>query len=64
MSAGIVAYSSRADATPERERAALSAVYGFVLSRHAKRKAAGSGDEEEASDASQVSSTEIEEAEV
>lgn len=57
MSAGTVAYSTRADATRDGELAALVAVYGFVLSRHAKRKAAGSNDEEgakaEPSDASQ-----------
>lgn len=46
MSASTVAYSSRADATPERERAALGAVYGFVLRRHAERNASEPGDGE------------------
>ena len=68
MSAGIVDYSSRADATPEGELAALGAVYGYVLSRHAERKAAGSSDEEGArtapNDAAQERRAQIEEAEV
>lgn len=68
MSAGIVAYSARVDATPEREREALGLVYGFVLSSHAKRKATESNVEEgakaEPNDASQEGRAEVEEAKV
>lgn len=46
MSSERVAYSFRSDATPENERAALGAIYGFVLRCHAEREAAGSNDDE------------------
>ncbi len=46
MSAGTVAYSARADATRDGEMAALGAVYGFVLRRHAERNAAEPNDGE------------------
>jgi hypothetical protein len=40
MSSPRIAYSARADATPEAELSALAAVYRFVLDCRAKKEAA------------------------
>ena len=47
-SAGVI-YAPRADATPESERAALAAVYRFILERHLeKKKVAVQSDQDDA----------------